>query len=251
MKTLLLIFLLLSTDTSHALVQPGECVILLHGLGRTEGSMKDIQQALETSGYSVWNQGYPSTEYDIPTLAQDHVGRGVSHCQNSGASAVHFVTHSLGGILVRQFLQDNTIAGLGKIVMLAPPNHGSEVTDELKGYKWFRAVMGPAAQQLGTDEKSVPNNLKPIPGTIGVISGNSSSDPWFSWMFSGPTDGKVSVESARLDEMVDFLVVDEGHTFVMSDDEVIRQILFFLNTGVFDVLVNEDSKKLSRKPGGH
>lgn len=242
------LFVLAIVSLLSASVAAQDCVILLHGLGRTENSMEDLEEALSSAGYKTWNESYPSTEFDIPTLAQDHISEGLTACGDS--NGIHFVTHSLGGILVRQYLQQNTIDGLGKILMLAPPNHGSEVSDTLKDYKWFQAALGPAAQQLGTGEDSVPNTLKPIPGTIGVIAGNDSSDPWFNWMFSGPTDGKVSVESARLEEMVDFLIVEEGHTFIMNDDEVIRQVKFFLQHGKFDDLIVSEPPKspASRKP---
>ena len=135
--------------------------------------------------------------------------------------------------MVRQYLQSNTIKRLGKIVMLAPPNHGSEIVDHLKDAAIFQHTMGPAGLQLSTRADSKPNTLKPIPGTIGVIAGSDTSDPWFAWMFSGPNDGKVSVESARLMEMSDFLVVEKGHTFIMNDRAVIEQVLFFLANGKF------------------
>jgi len=93
--------------------------------------------------------------------------------------------------------------------------------------------MGPAGQQLSTQNSSKPNTLKPIPGIIGIIAGSVTSDPWFAWMFDGPNDGKVSVQSARLDEMADFLVVEHGHTFIMNNDDVIEQVLYFLKHGKF------------------
>ena len=213
--------------------QDRECVIVLHGLGRSESSMGNIEKTLIENGYRVWNEPYPSREADIETLAATHVSLGVRQCEEWKTTAVHFVTHSMGGILVRQYLQSNEIHGLGKIVMLAPPNHGSEVVDHMKDGSVFQEIMGPAGQQLSTHKNSIPNSLKPIPGTIGIIAGSVTSDPWFAWMFTGPNDGKVSVESARLDEMSDFLVVEHGHTFIMNQKDVIEQVLFFLKHGKF------------------
>ena len=210
-----------------------ECVIVLHGLGRTEASMGKIEKALVNNNYRVWNEEYASRKKDIETLATTHVQAGIRQCQEWSAGAVHFVTHSMGGILVRQYLQSNAIPELGKIVMLAPPNHGSEVVDHMKDGSFFQEIMGPAGQQLSTQNNSKPNSLKPIPGTIGIIAGSITSDPWFAWMFDGPNDGKVSVESARLDEMADFLVVEHGHTFIMKQDDVIEQVLYFLKQGKF------------------
>lgn len=226
--------ILLSASTSVPAGPPNkECVIVLHGLGRTEASMRKIEIALIKNNYLVWNEEYPSREEDIETLAATHVSQGIRQCQEKNASAIHFVTHSMGGILVRQYLQLNEIPGLGKIVMLAPPNHGSEVVDHLQDASFYQELMGPAGQQLSTHKNSVPNSLKPIPGTIGVIAGSDTSDPWFAWMFDGPNDGKVSVESAQLAEMEDFLVVEHGHTFIMSQEDVIEQVLYFLRHGKF------------------
>ncbi len=206
-----------------------ECVILLHGLGRTEVSMSWIADRLSEQGYEVWNSGYPSTEDDIQTLSRNSIEPAMRYCEKY--TATHFVTHSLGGILVRYYLQDKDFDG--RIVMISPPNEGSEVPDVLREIELFKSLLGPAALQLGTDETSIPKSLSPIPGQIGVITGDSTSDPWFSWLIPGPDDGKVSVESARLEEMQDFLVVPHGHTFIMFFPGVIDQVLYFLQHGQF------------------
>ena len=211
-----------------------ECTILLHGLGRTERSMNKLEQRLLASGYQVWNGGYASTSASIPVLSERAIGSGLRDCEARQAETIHFVTHSLGGILVRHYLQSNEIRSLGRIVMLAPPNAGSEVADELKKFSWFGELLGPAALALGTDADSLPNRLAPIPGEIGIIAGNSTSDPWFSPMIPGEDDGKVSVSRTRLPEMKDFLVVDAGHTFIMRDELVIGQVLQFLRQGRFN-----------------
>ena len=213
-----------------------ECVILLHGLGRTERSMGKIEDRLQDTGYRVWNAGYKSTKYPVHVLSMDSIGEGLGFCQHKQAGKIHFVTHSLGGILVRYYLQEHSIDQLGRIVMLAPPNQGSEVADELRQFTWFEELLGPSAVVLGTGEDDLPRSLKPIPGEIGVIAGNATSDPWFSPMIPGEDDGKVSVASTRLQEMQDFLVVPEGHTFIMRDRQVISQVLNFLQQGKFSPL---------------
>ena len=239
--------LIYCTSTALADSISNECVIVLHGLGRTEASMGKIEKTLIKNNYQVWNEEYPSRKADIETLAATHIQTGIRQCKEWNAGAIHFVTHSMGGILVRQHLQSNAIPGLGKIVMLAPPNHGSEVVDHMKDGSFFQDIMGPAGQQLSTQKNSKPNSLKPIPGTIGIIAGSITSDPWFGWMFAGPNDGKVSVESARLDEMADFLVVEHGHTFIMSQKDVIEQVLFFLKHGKFKT-DHDDDRPYNRVP---
>ena len=210
-----------------------ECVIVLHGMGRTKFAMRKVEKELADAGYTVWNQSYPSTKKSIEVLAAEHISKGLQFCRSARAEKIHFVTHSLGGILVRYYLQDNAIANLDKIIMLSPPNSGSEIADSLKDLKLYQWMMGPAGQQLGTTADSLPNTLDRIDATVGVITGNSTSDPWFSPFIPGEDDGKVSVKSARLEEMTDFLVVEAGHTFIMSNRSVLEQIRHFLKKGTF------------------
>jgi triacylglycerol esterase/lipase EstA (alpha/beta hydrolase family) len=210
-----------------------ECVILLHGLGRTAASMGKIEKKLTESGFRVWNRTYPSRRFAIEELAEPHIRRGLQKCQDWGATRIHFVTHSLGGILVREYLQTRRIQQLDKIIMLAPPNHGSEVADRLKDNFFFKHIMGPAGQQLATGKNGKSKSFKPIPGIIGVLAGKKSYDPWFSGLFSGPNDGKVSVESTKLEEMKDFLQVNHNHTFMQNGKDVIEQILYFLKNAEF------------------
>ncbi len=223
-----------AVQAADRLAPDGECVIVLHGLGRTPRSMQGVATALSDAGYHVDNPGYDSREHDIEWLASHTIARGLAWCAARHATKVHFVTHSLGGILVRQYLQEHRIDNLGRIVMLSPPNQGSEITDLLKHDYLYRLATGPAGQQLGTGPDGLPRRLRPIPGEIGIITGNFSLDPWFSPLLPGEDDGKVSVASARLQEMRDFLVIDDGHTFIMRDQRVIAQILHFLRHGYFD-----------------
>jgi len=211
-----------------------ECVIVLHGMGRTERSMSKIEDRLQDEGYLVWNQRYASTKESIAELSESAIGEGLEFCAHKQVRTVNFVTHSLGGILVRHYLQDRNIDTLGRIVMLAPPNQGSEVVDALDEYSLYANVMGPAGMALGTGQNSLPNQLQPIAGEIGIIAGSFSSDPWFSPIIPGGDDGKVSVERAKLAEMSDFIVVESGHTFIMRDSEVIDHIVNFLQEGEFN-----------------
>lgn len=210
----------------------GDCVVLLHGLGRSHLSMLPLQVALESAGYATWNGGYDSTAAPVEALATV-VGEAVADCRARQAARIHFVTHSMGGILLRAYFADHAVPEAGRVVMLAPPNHGSEIVDAYRERWWFRSATGPAGQQLGTGADSLPNTLPPLKLEVGVIAGRGSSDPWFGGLFAGAHDGKVSVASARLEGMRDFLVVDSGHTFMMNAPEVIRQVKAFLESGAF------------------
>lgn len=228
MRHLLAVAVLLVAPPAWA----ADCVVLLHGLGRSAWSMLPLQLALERAGYDVWNGGYESTGASIEKLAPV-VGDAVAACRASAPRRIHFVTHSMGGILVRAYLQDHVVPDAGRIVMLGPPNHGSEIVDRFGDRWWFRWATGPAGQQLGTARDSVPNRLAPLTAEVGIIAGRTSSDPWFAGIFQGDHDGKVSVASAALPEMKELLVVDSGHTWMMSSPAVIEQVQAFLKDGAF------------------
>ena len=211
------------------------CVILLHGLGRTPLSMLPIKFALDRAGYRTVNQGYPSLVDPIEELSASRVPEALAKCASAPDAPVHFVSHSLGGILVRHYLQDHDVPDGSRMVMLGPPNHGSELIDEFADEPWF-AVMGPAALQLGTGADGVPANLGPVDLEIGIIAGTRTSlDAMLlqAAPLPEPNDGKVSLDSARLEEMQDFLAVDETHTFILTDADVMEQVIAFLGNGRF------------------
>lgn len=210
------------------------CVILLHGMGRTNRSMAKMARHLVEKGYGVVNLDYPSTQASIETLSRGIVAETVQRCRSEHPSGpIHFVTHSLGGILVRQYLQAHRLPPGSRVVMLSPPNQGSEIADMMKDCFLYRWIMGPAGQQLGTDAASLPNRLGPVDVPVGIITGDGTLEPWFSSRMPGPDDGKVSVARARLVEMTDFIVVHKSHGFIMNDPEVIAQTIRFLEHGGF------------------
>jgi hypothetical protein len=210
-----------------------ESIILLHGMGRTRFSMSSLEKYLTNHGYHVINESYPSTQKLIEEISSTHVAKAVERCQQKNTTKIHIVTHSLGGIVTRQYLQNASLPDGSRIVMLSPPNQGSSLVDKIRNipfYKWF---TGKAGQQLTSDANSLVHKLKPIHQEVGIITGNRSLDPWFSWLIKGEDDGKVSVEEARLEEMKDFLVVPHGHTFIMNSKTVQQQVLHFLQYGCF------------------
>lgn len=209
----------------------GGCVILLHGLARSASSMEKMADALAERGYAVANVDYPSREHPIEELAPMAVEAGLAECPEEGA--VHFVTHSLGGILVRYYLEHHELARLGRVVMLAPPNQGSEVVDDFQDVPGFELINGPAGLELGTGEDSVPLSLGPVDYEVGVIAGSETFNPILSQSLPNPDDGKVSVESTKVDGMTDFLVVPHSHPFIMLAEGVIEQAIAFIETGRF------------------
>jgi hypothetical protein len=220
---------------SGSLASAADCVVLLHGLARTATSMNKMQRALSDEGFETANISYPSRRFEIAKLAEMAVGDGLKVCRSNGSiGRVHFVTHSLGGILLRQYLNTREIDELGRVVMLGPPNQGSVAVDKLGKVPGFGWLNGPAGRQLGKGEDSVPLELGPANFELGVIAGSRSIDPITSAVLENPDDGKVSVEDTKLEGMDDFIVVKHSHAFMMRMRRPIELTIRFLNSGSFD-----------------
>jgi len=214
-----------------ASVQATETVILLHGLARSAKSMSKIEKKVTEAGYRVVNIDYPSTEYPIEELAKQI--HATVQLESESATRVHFVTHSMGGILVRYMESRWPIGNIGRVVMLSPPNQGSEVVDRLGDYALFKRINGPAGQQLGKEGGSLLPALPPVDFELGVITGDRSINWILSSMIPGTDDGKVSIESARVEGMKAFKVVHATHPMIMNNGSVIEDILSFLARGHF------------------
>jgi len=221
--------LLIGISTPSVLL--ADCVVLMHGLARTSGAMKSMQKAFDAKGYQVINVSYPSRKQTVEQLAPLVDELGYKQCRRG--SVVHFATHSMGGILVRYHLTHNEVPQLGRVVMLAPPNQGSQVVDFLRDVPGYKLMNGPAGLQLGTDADSIPAQLGPVDFELGVIAGTRSVNMILSQFLPNPDDGKVSVANTRVEGMGDFLVLPVTHTFMMHSDVVIRQAIHFIEHGEF------------------
>ncbi len=219
----------------NALVAPlkPECVILLHGAGRTPRSMNRLARALAKSGFQIHNLGYPSRRASLEELAV-LISKQIDRIRLDPNRGVHFVTHSLGGIVLRCYLKDQLLPNLGRVVMLAPPNRGAELADRFAGFRLYHRILGPVSAQIGTAPESQPNALGPVDYEVGVIAGNRSLNPLFSTLIPGPDDGRIGVESTKLDGMKDFLLLPCIHPLIMYYPIVIRQTIYFLRHGRFD-----------------
>ena len=165
-----------------------ETVVLLHGLVRSSNAMSKLENALVAEGYHVINHDYPSTTATIEELTKNIFQNLTPQIEKK--TAVHFVTHSMGGIILRQHLETHEIPNLGKVVMLAPPSRGSEVTDKLGNLKLYQWINGPAGNQLGTGPESHPLQLNAPEFELGIIAGDRKINPILSMLIPGPDDGK-------------------------------------------------------------
>ena len=209
-----------------------QSVILLHGLNRNSRSMYKLAKALSDAGYDVCSIDYPSRYFDVKTLASNYILPKIEACINDNVMSVNFVTHSLGGIIVRQLDEELKAFPSGKLVMLSPPNQGSEAVDKLSNIRAFQQMAGPAGNELGTSNESLAQKLPSPSMPFGVIAARHSNSP-MSFLIPGDDDGKVSIERMQLPEMSDFVVVNSTHSFMMRNTQTIEHILFFLKNTSF------------------
>ncbi len=214
----------------QSMARENECVILLHGLGRSSKSMRPIEQLLAKQAYRVVNIDYPSRHDTLGSLAKTAIDRGLSECGD--ASRVHFVTHSLGGVLVRQYFQANAVANLGHVVMLGPPNQGSPVVDAYSDWPFVAQIGGPAFLALSPSDGEVLN-LGSVDFSLGVIAGSRTLNPILSAIIEGPDDGKVSIEDTRIQGMKDHRIIATSHPMLMRNSMVQKQVSCFLEYGIF------------------
>ncbi len=214
-----------------SMLDKGDYVIILHGIARSSNHMKSLAKILEKSGFSVINLDYPSTSCNLEDLTDIIHQKIFTYIASD--KKIHFVTHSMGGLLVRALIKKYQYKSLGKIVQLAPPNHGSEIADLLKNFWLYKKIYGPAGQQLITDQSAIKHLFGQVNYDLGIIAGNIAIDPICWIIIPSKNDGRVSIESTKLKGMKDHIVVSASHTFFSSNQEVQKQILYFLKNGNF------------------
>lgn len=211
----------------------GEDVIIIHGLAMSPIWMIMAEKRLRKAGYRVHNFGYPSMKKTVEELVADHLDPFIKNLP-ADLTKLHFLVHSMGGILTRHYLKNYDCPHLGRVVMLGTPNHGSEVVDYMKDWWLFKKIMGPAAQQLTTDESSLPNSLGPVAFECGVIAGTCHWQHFATGPFMPkPSDGLVSLASTMVEGMKDHLSMHIEHSFMASHKKVALQAMHFYEHGTF------------------
>lgn len=206
-------------------------VILLHGIFRSSWSMWSMSMYLaRRGGYRTLNLDYDSRDYPLEELA-DHIHPKIEKFMQKTEGQIHFVGHSMGGLLIRTYINRYRPQKLGRVVMIGTPNKGSEVADKLKNFWLFHKLYGPAGQQLLTDQTSFFSIFGNVNYELGIIAGNGTIDPIGSYLIGGENDGKVSVESTKLNGMKAHRVVPVSHAFLPGSGLVEKLTLEFLQTG--------------------
>ena len=206
----------------------GPPVVLLHGLWRGWRAMQPLARVLEQEGFSTLNLPYPSARLPLERLV------ATVRCEVekiTDTRPINFITHSLGGILVLSLLAEKVSWKTGRVIMLAPPNQGSEIVDWSKKHPMVHRILGPAGRSLSCS--SIVQNLPTLPSEIdaAVIMGNRCSLPIFKSLLAADNDGIVSAQNGYLEGLRGFAVIPADHTFIQMHPETIRLSLQFLKTG--------------------
>jgi pimeloyl-ACP methyl ester carboxylesterase len=217
---------------AHGDETPGnkEIIDLLHGLGRSNTSMWLLASRLEDAGYYVQRVGYSSLHQNPDEILKD-ISSQINQCCQKHAQSVHFVGHSLGGLMVRAYLQNSQVDKLGRVVLLGTPNKGTEAADYFSN-SWLMEILGPTAKALGTDADSFPRSLEAPYYPVGIIAGELKSK-FNDHVIPGKDDGLVSVEATKIDDMTDFIIIETGHSRMRYNSEVADQTIEFIKNGVF------------------
>lgn len=230
LRSLLSTFFMLTALSTQSVA--GDYVIILHGIFRTSNHMKPLANHLTRMGYEVINLDYPSTRFSLEELI-DSTAQEIDARTPDKTRTVHFVGYSMGSLVARGIVTKHRPAHLGRLVLLAPPNHGSEVADLLKNISLYKKLYGPAGQQLTTNNTATETLCGPVDYELGIIAGNRSIDPISSYRIPGENDGKVSIASTKLDGMQDHITLPASHTFFPSNKKVHAQVVAFLREGKF------------------
>ncbi len=221
--------------SEHGEDKSTELVVLMHGILRNKIDMIPMSMYLQNRGYKTLNILYPSRQKSLEDLTEFVREKMVESPHFEGATKLHFVTHSMGSLIARYYIKTHQPENLGNVVMLGPPNTGSEFADwldETKAFaQFYKKFYGPAGQQLKTTHKHIDDD---IDYPIGVIAGNVSINPLAPWVLPGEHDGIVPVERTKIEGMADHIVMPATHSFMMFNKNVMRQTTNFLETGKFD-----------------
>jgi len=214
----------------------GEYVILLHGILDNAFKMKWAEHQIKKAGYDVLNISYPSTRHTFEELADFIRDQLAAVPELKQAKKIHFVTHSMGGLVTRYYIHKHRPPNLGRVVMMGTPNTGSEFADffseqpALRGL--FDKVCGPAGNQLRTVH--VHDEKMKVDYELGIIAGCVSINPLAPFILRSESDGTVPVARTKIDGMKDHIVLRSTHVFMVYSPHALAQVIHFLKHGNFN-----------------
>jgi len=221
----------MTSETAHP---RDEGVVLLHGIGSTSRSMRKLERSLQQAELATLNLSYASRKKPLELLAED-IHPAITEFAEATPGRLHFVGHSMGGLLARVYVASHRPSRLGRVVMLGTPNGGSEVADLLQRSPLYRGFYGPAGLQLTTKQDDTLALLPPVDYAVGIVAGTRALDP-IAWRFvlPRPNDGRVSVARSKLPGMADHIAIKATHTGLPYHRLAISQTIAFLSEGRFD-----------------
>ncbi len=208
-----------------------ETVVLLHGLGRGKSILTKLDEWLQNAGFATAIVDYKSIGRSPREIMND-VAAQISAFRLDTHRTVHFAGHSLGGLMIRAYLDSIHLPNLGRVVLIGSPNKGTPFVDYFQD-SWIMKLAGPAAAALGTGDRSFPKTLRPPYYPVGVIAGISTTFNNDDFI-PGEDDGIVPVESTKIDGMTDFLLLQVSHSSLPRNELVGKQVVRFLRSGSFD-----------------
>ena len=208
-------------------------VLLLHGIARSSTSLSRLQRSIQAAGFATSNLDYASRKHSLDRLVEELHGTARPFIGQHHA-ALHFVAHSMGGLLTRAYINRYRPPNLGRVVLLAPPSQGSEIADLLDRRWLYRTFFGPAGMQLGTRANGgLGDLLGQVDYPLGIIAGDRAVDPLGWLLIPGPNDGKVSVTRTKVRGMSDHVTLHATHALMMRNVRVIQHTIHFLRHGRF------------------
>jgi len=221
----------MTSETAHP---RDEGVVLLHGIGSTSRSMRKLERSLQQAELATLNLSYASRKKPLELLAED-IHPAITEFAEATPGRLHFVGHSMGGLLPRVYVASHRPSRLGRVVMLGTPNGGSEVADLLQRSPLYRGFYDPAGLQLTTKQDDTLALLPPVDYAVGIVAGTRALDP-IAWRFvlPRPNDGRVSVARSKLAGMADHIAIKATHTGLPYHRLAISQTIAFLSEGRFD-----------------
>jgi hypothetical protein len=227
-----LIFNYAQKNTSDAAnTAPKEFVFVLHGLAGGGLTISPLANRIEDAGYETKIIDY-KTLGTTPEEIMLEVSSKIKFAMPLDTNmTINFVGYSLGSIVIRAYLDRDTLSNLGRVVLIAPPNKGSPLADFFKD-TWIIDLFGETIQLLGTDSTSFPNSIGDPYYPVGIIAGVGASS-LNNFYLPGLDDGIVPLESTKLNNATDIIAFDESHIFMKFKKKIANQTIEFLKNGKF------------------